>query len=491
MKAHPVATETMDSNSPWAPLRSGTFRTLWLAMSAANIGTAMQVVGAQSLIIGGPGRAANADMLVTLVQAAAMLPVLLLGLPAGVLADLVDRRRLLIRVQLGIAVVCLLLAGLALAGELQSTALLVLQCALGAGAALTMPAYGSLTPELVPRRHLPQASALAAISANVARAAGPAAAGLLIAQIGASAVFALHAVTVITFVAVLIAWRPERSAAPRREECFGSAMRAGWQYVRHTPVVRRLLVHALLFLVPGSALLALLPLLAGSRLGLGVDGYGLLLGAVGAGAIAGAFIQPRLRAVRPKDRIAISAATYLVALVVVAVSRDPITVAAVLVAAGAAWVIALTYTNAAIESVLPSWVRARGLAVYQVVLFGGQGLGTVGWGYCAHSFGLRGALLLAATGLGIGVAAGRCWPVPDVSRLGRRPAPLRPGPRVVREAGPILVGTNTAPWGELVRHRRNGRPADRASRRTDGLLRSPGGRPRSSGTSPVRNWCPA
>ncbi|MER7008318.1 MFS transporter [Dactylosporangium sp. NPDC000555] len=474
------------SDSPWAPLRCRTFRALWLAMAAANAGMAMQVVGAQWLAAGAGanGRHAAADILVTLVQAAGMLPILVLGLPAGVLADLVDRRRLLIRVQLGTALVGLLLAALAMDGRIQSMTLLSLQCALGVGAAFTMPAFGSLTPELVERRHLPQASALGAISANVTRAAGPATAGFLIARAGASAVFALHAVTVIVFVVVLTVWRPERPSAPRCTEPFGAALGAGWRYVRSTPVVRRILGHALVFLLPGSALLALLPLLAANRLGLGVTGLGVLLGALGAGAVAGAIVQPRLRALPARDRMAAAAGVFLAALVIVAVSRDPVTVGVVLVAAGAAWVIALACTNSAIESYLPEHVRARGLAFYQVVLFGGQGLGAVGWGLCAHSLGLQWALLLAAAGLGVAALAGRGWPLHEHGHDAEQPSTAQPGPE---QTGPEQTSSERpgpeAPsrpfalpsWRDLVR-RRPARPARRPTTpRSDGrpLARPP------------------
>ncbi|MFG2041888.1 MFS transporter [Dactylosporangium sp. NPDC048998] len=471
------------SNSPWAPLRSRSFRALWLAMSAANAGMAMQVVGAQWLAAGGAGaqgRHTAADILVTLVQAAGMLPILVLGLPAGVLADLVDRRRLLIRVQLGTALVGLLLAALAMDGRMQPTALLALQCALGVGAAFTMPAFGSLTPELVERRHLPHASALGAISTNVTRAAGPATAGILIARAGASAVFALHAVTVIAFVAVLVAWRPERPSAPRCTEPFGAALGAGWRYVRSTPVVRRILGHALLFLLPGSALLALLPLLAANRLGLGVSGCGMLLGALGAGAVAGAIVQPRLRALPARDRMAAAAGVFLVALVIVAVSRNPVTVAAVLIAAGAAWVVALACTNSAIESYLPEHVRARGLAFYQVVLFGGQGIGAVGWGCCAHRLGLQWALLLAAAGLGVAALAGRGWPLHEHGQSPGRPSPehaspAQPSPEAEAPRRPLALPS----WNDVTHHpaarparlattpRHDGRPPARpAGRRT-------------------------
>ncbi|MGC1214983.1 MAG: MFS transporter, partial [Micromonospora sp.] len=256
--------------SAWAPLRVAAFRSLWLAVLASNIGTWMQTVGAQWLLVDQP----NAATLVSLVQTASMLPVLLLALPAGALADTFDRRRLLIAVQAFLAAVGVLLAALTAVGRMPPALLLTLTFALGVGQALTLPAWQAVIPELVPRAQLVSAAALGSISVNLARSVGPAVAGVLVAQAGVAVVFAVNAASFAIFAFALFRWRPDRPESEPEPERFTAALRAGGRYVRHSPVVRRILLRAALFVVPGSALWALLPLVASHRLGLGAGGYG-------------------------------------------------------------------------------------------------------------------------------------------------------------------------------------------------------------------------
>src|SRR4051794_4281354 len=277
----------------------------------------MQTVGAQWLLVEQSG----SDTLVALVQTASTLPIVLLALPSGALADTLDRRRLLIAVQLFLVGVGCVLTALTLAGRMPATLLLTLTFALGAGQALTAPAWQALIPDLVPRPQLASASALGAISMNLARAVGPAIAGVLIARTGAGVVFGLNTVTFAIFVLALWRWRPAADDYAGEPERFAAAVRAGGRYVRHSPVVRRILLRAALFLVPGSALWALLPLVASRRLGLSSGGYGVLLGAVGVGAVAGAILLPRLRARWSSNRLLLVAgiafAGVLVALALV------------------------------------------------------------------------------------------------------------------------------------------------------------------------------
>src|SRR5689334_8170105 len=278
--------------SAWAPLRIAAYRNLWLALLASNIGTWMQTVGAQWLLVEQSG----SDTLVAVVQTASTLPIVLLALPSGALADTLDRRRLLIAVQGFLVAVGVLLTVLTVAGHMPASLLLTLTFALGAGQALTAPAWQAVIPELVPRAQLASASALGAISMNVARAAGPAIAGLLVAQISVAAVFALNAATFVAFAVVLVFWRREAGDSDRVAEPFVAALKAGGRYVRHSPIMRRMLLRTALFIGPGVCLWALLPLVASDRLGFGAGGYGLLLAAVGLGAVAGAPLMPRLRA---------------------------------------------------------------------------------------------------------------------------------------------------------------------------------------------------
>jgi len=252
----------------------------------------MQTVGAQWFLV----NSAHAAILVSLVQTADMLPDVLFGIVGGVLADTLDRRRLLIAVQAGLVVATSVLAGLTIAGLLSPALLLVLTFVIGTGSVLGIPAYQSLVPELVPRDQIPAAAELSSINVNLARAIGPAIAGILIVYIGVGGVFAIDAATFLFYGFVVALWRPSPDTELQVHERFVSALRAGGRYVRYAPVVRRILLRSALFLVPGSALWALLPLVASSRLRLGPGGYGLLLGALGVGAVVGASVLSKVRA---------------------------------------------------------------------------------------------------------------------------------------------------------------------------------------------------
>ena len=279
------------ASSAWAPLRIGLFRTLWIAVLVSNVGTWMQTVGAQWLVVHG----AHAAMLVSLVQTAYTLPAVLFALVGGVLADIFDRAKLLVAVLAGMTAAGAALTALTAAHRMPPALLLMFTFVLGTGAILVTPAYQSLVPEMVPRAQVPAAAALSSISINLARAIGPAIAGLLVARIGVAAVFGLNTATFLLY-AIVVACHPQLGGTPQYAERFLPGLRAGGRYVRHAPVVRRILLRAALFLVPGSALWALLPLIATRRLGLGAGGYGVLLGALGVGAVGGAFILPQIRA---------------------------------------------------------------------------------------------------------------------------------------------------------------------------------------------------
>ncbi|MEV4277412.1 MFS transporter [Actinoplanes xinjiangensis] len=426
--------------SAWAPLRVAAFRSLWLALLASNIGTWMQTVGAQWLLVEESGT----DTLVAVVQTAGTLPIVLLALPAGALADLFDRRRLLIAVQVFLTGIGALLTTLTLTGDMPPTLLLTLTFALGAGQAVTAPAWQSVIPELVPRPQLASASALGAISMNLARAVGPAIAGVLIARTGTGVVFALNTLSFAVFALVLWRWRPASSSASGAPERFAAAVRSGGRYVRHSPVVRRILLRAGLFLVPGSALWALLPLVASRGLGLGSGGYGVLLGAVGTGAVAGAVLLPRLRARWSLNRLLLVASLLFAGiLAVLATGRSTVTVVVALLPAGVAWVMVLSSVNAAMQLFLPNWVRARGLAVYQIVFAGTQAVGALVWGVLSDVWGLTAAHLVAVALMLAGAVTLRWWPLRDTSGLDRDPAVFWPEPHLELDPddhdGPVVV----------------------------------------------------
>ena len=392
-------------------------------MLLSGVGTTMQTVGAQWLLVDAPDAAA----LVALVQATTTLPVMLLALAGGVLADAFDRRRLLVAVQAYFGVVGGVLAALTAAGGMPPALLLAFTFALGAGVALQLPAWGATIPELVPRPQLRAASRLDLVNLNLSRAVGPALAGLVIARLGGvPVVFALNAASVLVLAVALLRWRRPAHPTERPPERFVPALRAGGRYVWHAPAVRRLLLRAVLFVLPAAALWALLPLVASRRLGLAADGYGVLFGAVGAGAIAGALLLGRVQArLATNGTLALGGGLYAGALAAVALLPGfPATLAALLVA-GLAWMTVTSTLQAELQLVLPAWVRARGLSIYTLTFMGAQTAGALLWGLAASRAGLQPAVLLAAGVLLAGVIASAFWRVPETGHLDPLPAVSR------------------------------------------------------------------
>jgi MFS family permease len=391
-----------------------------------------QTVGAQWLLVHRP----HAGILVSLVQTATTLPYVLFGLVAGVLADTLDRRLLLLAVQASMVAIGTLLAVLTFAGRMPPALLLLLVFLLGTGGALATPTYQSLVPDLVPRAEIPAASALNSISINLARAVGPAIAGLLVAASGVGATFTVAAATALCYALIVATWKPPPTARESPEP-FVAALRAGSRYVQHSPVVKRILLRAALFLVPASSLFALLPLIAAHRLGLGSGGYGLLLAALGVGAVAGALVLPRARASFSINTLVLwASAVYALALAAVALLRDAALVLAVLLPAGVAWVVVLSTLNAVLQLFLPAWVRGRSLSVYITVLFGGQALGALAFGAIADLVGLVEALLAAAVLAAASAATIRVWPFLDTSGMDRSTVVYWPEPQLAANLDP-------------------------------------------------------
>jgi MFS family permease len=423
------------------------FRALWIAVLFSNIGNWMETVGAQWVLVSQPNNA----ILVALVQTADTLPVVLLALPAGVLADVFDRRLLLIATQLFMAVVSVTLAVLAAVGQLTPGVLLALTFLGGAGSGVTAPAWQAMIPDLVPRTQIRAASVLGSVSVNMGRVVGPALAGLLIAWIGVGLVFALNAASFVVFAGVLLWAHVTRKDAPSRRERFLPALRAGGGYVRWSPFVRRVLTRAALFLLPATAIWALLPLVATETLHLDAAGYGVLLGALGLGAIGGVLVLGRLHARFSEDGLLAGAGLAYAATMAVLVLVPVVPVAfAVLIVAGMAWLTVLSTVNATLQTFLPGWVRARGLAFYLIVLFGSQALGAAVWGVVAGQVGLTATFVGAAIVMVGTTLAGRRWRLPDVSGLDRSPAVYWPEATLAFEpdldAGPVLVtATYTVP----------------------------------------------
>jgi MFS family permease len=427
------------SESAWAPLRVKAFRVLWLAQLGSLIGTWMQTVGAQWLLIDAPG----AEALVAMVQVAAMLPALILALPSGALADILDRRQMLIGVQAFQVCVATALTVLTLADRMTPALLLTLTFLLGCGITLTLPAYQALTQELVPRDQIRSAAALGGVAVNGARAVGPAVAGFIIAQVGPAAVFAINAASYVVLTFVLTRLRSPVADEEGAPERFLSAMRAGGRYIRHAPIVRRMLLRIGLFVLPGAALWALLPLVASRLLGTGSTGYGVLLGALGTGAVLGAHLLPKVGLrLSPNHLLLVSGLVFSAALVACVLVRQLALLAILLVPAGMTWLWVLMTVTGALQVFLPGWVRARGLSMFNIVFAGTQAIGALLWGLLAQAVGLVPTFLVAAAVMAFSTATIAVWPLRNVAGLNRDLAVL-PLPPLAREPeleeGPVLV----------------------------------------------------
>jgi MFS family permease len=428
-------------NEPaWSPLRQPVFRALWITSIASNIGTWMHEAGAGWLMTS----LTPSPLMVALMQTASTLPVLLLGLPAGALADVVDRRRILLFTQSWMLIAAAVLGTLTLLHVTTPWLLLIFTFALGAGAAMNAPAWQATAPELVSRDELPAAVALTGMGLNLARAIGPALGGAVIALAGPAAVFLLNAASFLSVMAVLYYWRPTTNISPAPTEQVSSAIRAGIRYARHAPALRAVLVRTGLFVLFASALWALLPLLVRHELGLDSVAYGILFGCLGAGAVIGAVILPKLQNRFSKDRLA-GGATLLFAGVTAALveARQFGLLCVIMLAGGVAWITLMASFNVATQTAVPSWVRARGLALYLLTFQGGMAAGGILWGAVTEQAGIAAALLSSATGLVISLAAAVRFPLSKGEELDLTPSPRWTEPVLAMEPdpedGPVLV----------------------------------------------------
>ena len=428
-------------STPWAPLQHRIFRMLWIASIFSNIGSWMHEVGAGWLMTS----LAPSPLMVALVQAATSAPVFLLALPAGALADIVDRRRYLIATQVWMMIVAAVLGVLTLAGWTTAPLLLVLTFALGIGTAMMMPAWGAITPELVPRAELHAAIGLNTIGMNVARSVGPALAGLIVAVAGPGVVFILNAISFLSTIAALHSWKraPKESELPA--ERLAGAVRAGLRYARHSPELRAVLTRGVAFFVFASASWALLPLIVRQELRSGPGTYGLFLACMGIGAIVGALLLPGVRSRFSRDRIVAGATVlYAAAMLALAHSGNVYAAGAAMLLTGTAWISVVSSLMTATQTALPSWVRARGLALFWVVFTGGMAAGSALWGQVASWTGIPQALTIAAGGALLGIVATRRYKVglhdvADLSPSMHWPTPLWSDDLLEPDRGPVMV----------------------------------------------------
>jgi MFS family permease len=468
--AHPDST-AIEHPSAWSPLRHHLFRMLWIAAFASNMGTWIQDVGAAWLMT----TLSPSPAMVALVRTASALPMFLFALPAGALADVLDRRRLLLFTQSLMLAAAALLALLSFAGWITPLGLLVLTFALGVGTALNAPAWQANLSELVPRKEMAPAIALNSASINLARSIGPAIGGLIIAASGPSATFALNAISFCGVIIVLYRWRrqPVRTVLPA-ERVLG-AIRTGVRYVRHAPSVLAVLARSIAFTLFASSLLALLPAFARFELGRGPTGYGILLGFFGVGAVLAASQLARARArFGTEPIVAVAIGVFAVALFVLAWVRLFALVDIAVLCAGAAWLTLLSTFNAAVQTMVPSWVRGRALAVVILVFFGAMALGAAMWGYVAHNAGMSIAFTASGIGLLIGLYFTRNLRVAPGETLDLSPSVHWPAPNVVKELshdqGPVVVTVEYVIDPERARHFHRVMKRVRRIRRRDGAI---------------------
>jgi MFS family permease len=436
----PASAKRISITSAWVPLRRELFRVLWLASVASNLGTWMHEVGASWLMT----QLAPSPLMVSLVQTSEASAVWILVLAAGALADVLDRRRLLLFSQswmLGAA------GGLGILTILHLTTpglLLAFTFLLSFGNALNGPAWQAIVPELVSRTEMPAAVSLNSVGFNVARAVGPAVGGLIVAAVGSGAVFLLNAVSFLGVIVVLYRWHrsPRESVLPA--ERVAGAIRAGLRYVWHAPSIQCALVRVAAFMLGASALWALVPLYARQNLGLGAAAYGALLAFFGTGAVIGGSFLPYLQKRLGIERL-LSAGmiVFATALALMAVWRQFAVAATAMFSAGFAWTTQLSTLNTSVQLNAPAWVRGRALAVHQFTYFATLGICSAFWGSVALHFGVPRAIFAAGAALAIGLAAARRFPVVFGDDVDFEPAPLPPVPMAVNEPhpedGPVLV----------------------------------------------------
>jgi MFS family permease len=424
-----------------ATLRHLAFRALLGGGTLYFIGNAMQAMAAAWLMV----EISGSSFLAALVQTAVFLPMFLLALPAGVMADTTDRRRLILAaLALQIALVALM-ALLFILGVAGAATLLVLTFLAGCCTAMLSPSWNSGVVDVVPRDELPQAITAIGIAYNSARALGPAAAGWVYAQAGAGWVFAC---TVLGIVVLFEAVRrhPPRPHPPSRlpAERLWGGMLSALRFARHNETVLAQLVRTVAYSAAGSALWALLPVIGQRQLGLGATGFGLLMACLGTGAVVAGLAIGRLRQRLGLERlIAAGAVVFALAMAVAALSHERALVYAALVAGGGAWMSVMSTYNTATQTSVPPWVRARATALHTLAALGSFAIGSAFWGALSDLFGLTPTLLAAAAAMAAGLLLARPFPLrmgglPEVTQV-----PLSQDLFVAHEpdpeAGPVAV----------------------------------------------------
>jgi MFS family permease len=422
-----------------SPLSVPIFRAVWISSIASNFGGLIQSVGASWLMIA----LGASPQLIALVQASTTLPIMLLSLVAGAIADNLDRRKVMLSAQIFMLLVSVVLSAFAWAGWLSPWLLLGFTFLIGCGTALNGPAWQASVGDMVPRAALPGAVAMNSMGFNIARSVGPAIGGAIVAAAGAAAAFLANAVSYLGLIVVLARWRPQPAEGRLPPEPIATAMMAGVRYVAMSPGLRVVMLRSLVFGLAASAVPALMPLVARDLIRGGPLTYGVLLGGFGLGAIAGALGSTPLRNRLSPEGVVRAAVLVLSAGAAVAgLSRAlPITIAGLLLAGGG-WVLALSTFNVSVQLSTPRWVVARALAIYQMAAFGGMAAGSWLFGIIAETDGVATALLAAAALQLVSLLLGFVLALPDLSDLDldlRDWTVPEPNVPILPRSGPIVV----------------------------------------------------
>lgn len=435
-----VSAKSSSPNSAFAPFRHQNFRTLWGATLVSNFGGLVQAVGAAWLMT----QLTESATLIALVQASNTLPIMLLAIASGALADLFDRKTLLITAQLIMLIFSVMLTVVSWQGWLTPWMLLSFTFLIGAGQALYNPPWQASMGDLVPREDLPAAVTLNSVGFNMMRSVGPAAGGLIVAIFGAAAAFTINAVSYLPLLGALARWKPEIAPRQAPRESFVPAVGAGLRYVALSPNLLRVILRGALFGFAAVAILALLPLVAKNHPDGGSLVFGGLLGCFGVGAIVGAILNPRIRAKFDNENvIRFGFLGFAVAALILGTTNALWLNALAMLPAGASWVLALSLFNVTVQLSTPRWVVARALALYQTATFGGMAAGSWIWGAVAGASGVQTALLWAAGALAFGGIIGFWFRAPEIDTGDLTPANRFREPALQLDlrgrSGPIMV----------------------------------------------------
>jgi predicted MFS family arabinose efflux permease len=427
--------------SPWIAFRHETFRVLWIATVVANVGTWMYNASSGWLMT-----SLDADPLtVSLVQVATSLPMFLFALPAGALSDTVDKRRFLIGTEIALTFVATVSAVLVWLDLVNPAILLLFTFLLGVGAAFTAPAWQSIVPQLVPKQDLAAAVASNGVGVNISRAIGPALGGVAIGGLGIAAPFWINALSNLAVIGALLWWHPPSSqGAVLPPERLTDALVVGFRHARYNPNLRATFTRAAAFFFFASAYWALLPLVARNQITGGPELYGILLGAIGVGAIVGAFTLPWMKTALGSDRlVAVGTLGTALSLILLGVARDSGVGLAACMIAGISWISVLASLNVSAQVSLPDWVRGRGLAMFVTVFFGAMTAGSALWGQLASTLGLPAAHFIAAFGALVGIVLTWRWKLQSGAGVDLAPSMHWPAPVLAIDAdadrGPVLV----------------------------------------------------